>query len=159
MSVVFLILRRLQLTHFPFHGLAYCSVQPDQQSVTEDRGRQGEKSYNDSIMDYTTLVSQVVKIFNQYSYKIATVLRLADSSTQQSKASNEQKKVIPYRLYGIRQHLLLNKGCSGRTASILSISWRKSTHLQYEYSCRSWILWCGSKQISVFSPSTKQLLD
>ena len=99
-------------------------------------------------MDYTTLVSQVVKIFNQYSYKIATVLRLADSSTQLSKASNEQKKVIPYRLYGIRQHL--NKGVSGRTASILSHSWRISTNLQYEYSWRGWILWFDSKQTSVF---------
>ncbi|VDI70625.1 Hypothetical predicted protein, partial [Mytilus galloprovincialis] len=51
------------------------------------------------------MVSKDIESINRFSCKIAAVVKLANSSTQQSKSYNEHKKNVSHRLSCFRKHL------------------------------------------------------
>lgn len=63
------------------------------------------------------MVSKVTESINRFSCKIASVVKLANSSTQQSKTHNEHKKNVSYRLSCFRKYLL-NQGFSDKTTKL-----------------------------------------
>lgn len=104
--------------------------------------------------DYTTVDNASV-VFK--AIKIVTVFRFANFSSQPTKTPNEQKKIIPYRLSGIRRYLH-SQGFSGKiTKKYPNLGENLQTFNMNTLGENGY--WGNRKQINPFKPTLKQFLD